>query len=147
MKSILSSIAYCGANNRKLNGPSRLIHHRQSACPGSTGLESCYGLLSLVDDGEKSGLPVRWGFHRRPRSEVLLWSRFGFMLRMKCSTILDHPESVIGIHLTTLESDLAPVVDDSELSDVERAYLAVNRGWDRTERGYSAIQSTKSQTV
>jgi pimeloyl-ACP methyl ester carboxylesterase len=43
--------------------------------------------------------------------------------------------------------DLAPVVDDSELSDVERAYLAVNRGWDRTERGYSAIQSTKSQTV
>jgi len=27
---------------------------------------------------------------------------------------LDHPESVIGIHLTTLESDLAPVVDDTE---------------------------------
>ena len=60
---------------------------------------------------------------------------------------LDHPESVIGIHLTTLESDLAPVVDDAELSDVERSYLAVNRGWDTTERGYSAIQSTKPQTV
>ena len=41
---------------------------------------------------------------------------------------LDHPESVIGIHLTTLESDLTPVVDDAELSDVERSYLAVNRG-------------------
>jgi pimeloyl-ACP methyl ester carboxylesterase len=60
---------------------------------------------------------------------------------------LDHPESVIGIHLTTLESDLAPVVDDTELSDVERSYLAVSRDWDTTERGYSAIQSTKAQTV
>ena len=32
---------------------------------------------------------------------------------------LDHPKSVIGIHLTTLESDLAPVVDDTELSDAD----------------------------
>jgi len=60
---------------------------------------------------------------------------------------LDHPESVIGIHLTTLESDLAPAVEDTELSDVERSYLAANRSWDATERGYSAIQSTKPQTV
>src|SRR5215472_8777963 len=48
---------------------------------------------------------------------------------------LDHPQSVIGIHLTTLESDLTPVVDDSELSDVERSYVEVSRGWDLTERG------------
>src|SRR5689334_22659676 len=47
---------------------------------------------------------------------------------------LDHPESVIGIHLTTLESDLAPVLDDAEQSDVERSYLAVSRRWDATER-------------
>jgi len=60
---------------------------------------------------------------------------------------LDHPESVIGIHLTTLESDLTPKVDDAELSDVERSYLAVSRGWDAEERGYSTIQSTKPQTV
>jgi len=60
---------------------------------------------------------------------------------------LDHPESVIGIHLTTLESDLAPVLDETELSDAERSYLEVNRGWDMTERGYSGIQSTKPQTV
>ena len=60
---------------------------------------------------------------------------------------VDHPESVMGIHLTTLESDLAPKVDDAELSDMERSYLAVSRGWDVTERGYSAIQSTKPQTV
>ena len=60
---------------------------------------------------------------------------------------LDHPQSVIGIHLTTLESDLTPLVDDAELSDAERSYLKVNRAWDLTERGYSAIQSTKPQTV
>jgi hypothetical protein len=60
---------------------------------------------------------------------------------------LDHPESVIGIHLATLESDIAPVVDDAELSDVERLHLARNRAWSTTERGYSAIQSTKPQTV
>ena len=60
---------------------------------------------------------------------------------------LDHPESVIGIHLTTLESDLAPVVDDTELSDTERSYLAIIRRWELTERGYSAIQSTKPQTI
>lgn len=60
---------------------------------------------------------------------------------------LDHPDSVIGIHITTLESDLTPNVGDAGLSDVERSYLAVNRAWDATERGYSAIQSTKPQTV
>lgn len=60
---------------------------------------------------------------------------------------LDHPESIIGIHLTTLESDIAPVVEDSKLSDAERAYLAVNNKWCLTERGYSTIQSTKPQTV
>src|SRR5262249_46499321 len=60
---------------------------------------------------------------------------------------LDQPKSVTGIHLTTLESDLTPVVDDLELSDAERSYLEVSRRWDATERGYSAIQSTKPQTV
>ncbi len=60
---------------------------------------------------------------------------------------LDHPDAVIGIHLTTLESDLTPVVEDAELSDAERSYLAVSRAWDARERGYSAIQSTKPQTV
>jgi len=65
------------------------------------------------------------------------------------STLLavDHPESVMGIHLTTLESDLTPKVDDADLSERERSYLAVSWGWDATERGYSAIQSTKPQTV
>jgi pimeloyl-ACP methyl ester carboxylesterase len=70
----------------------------------------------------------RW---HRPMSE-LGYARYGaggddFGAGITTILALDHPESVIGIHLTTLESDLAPVVDDSELSDAERAYLAVNR--------------------
>jgi pimeloyl-ACP methyl ester carboxylesterase len=60
---------------------------------------------------------------------------------------LDHPDAVIGIHLTTLESDIAPAVDHAELSEAERLYLARNQTWSMTERGYSAIQSTKPQTV
>jgi pimeloyl-ACP methyl ester carboxylesterase len=38
-------------------------------------------------------------------------------------------------------------VNDRELSEPERSFLAVNRGWDSTERGYSALQSTKPQTI
>ena len=60
---------------------------------------------------------------------------------------LDHPESLIGIQLTTLESDITPKAGEAELSEIERSYLAVSRSWDVTERGYSAIQSTKPQTV
>jgi len=80
------------------------------------------------------------------------YSRFGasgydFGAGVTTILALDHPESVIGIHLTTLESDLAPVVNDVELSELERSYLAVSRRWETTERGYSAIQSTKPQTV
>jgi len=58
---------------------------------------------------------------------------------------MDYPTSVIGIHLTT--PDIAPVVNNAELSDIERSYVASVREWNATERGYSAIQSTKPQTV
>ena len=60
---------------------------------------------------------------------------------------VDDPESVMGIHLTTLESDLTPKVDEGTLSDIERSYLAVSRSWDKTERGYSAIQSTSHRPL
>ena len=58
---------------------------------------------------------------------------------------IEHPRSVIGLHLTTPE--LTPAVDDAELSEAARAYLAVRLSWDAAERGYSTIQSTKPQTV
>src|SRR5438094_5747839 len=66
------------------------------------------------------------------------------IMREKEGQRFHYNKSLLAI---ALESDIAPVVDDAELSDVERSYLAVSRGWDATERGYSAIQSTKPQTV
>lgn len=58
---------------------------------------------------------------------------------------LDYPQSVIGIHLTTPE--FIPEVDAADLSDLERSYLAIRADWDANERGYSAIQATKPQTL
>jgi pimeloyl-ACP methyl ester carboxylesterase len=101
----------------------------------------------------KVGINYRYVAERWHRlMSELGYSRYaavGYDFGSGVSTLLafDHPESVIGIHLTTLESDLTPIVDDAELSDSERSYLAVTRRWDATERGYSAIQSTKPQTV
>ena len=81
----------------------------------------------------KVGINYRYVSERWHRlMSELGYSRYGaggydFGAGVTTILALDHPESVIGIHLTTLESDLAPVVDDAELSDVERSYLAVNR--------------------
>ncbi len=60
---------------------------------------------------------------------------------------LDAPERVLGVHLTNLE--LWPELDAGArpLSAAEQAFLARNREWSDVERGYSAIQSTKAQTV
>jgi pimeloyl-ACP methyl ester carboxylesterase len=81
---------------------------------------------------------------------TLGYSRYGagggdFGAGVSTFLALDHPDSVIGLHLTTPE--LTPVVDEATLSEAERSYLAVKRGWDSVERGYSSIQSTKPQTL
>jgi pimeloyl-ACP methyl ester carboxylesterase len=60
---------------------------------------------------------------------------------------LDEPDRVLGIHLTNL--DFAPYTGPGSrpLSADEHAYVTRNRQWSDVERGYSAIQSTKPQTV
>ena len=60
---------------------------------------------------------------------------------------LDNPAPLIGLHLTNLE--LAPYTGPGSrpLSDAERRYLERASRWDETERGYTAIQSTKPQTL
>jgi pimeloyl-ACP methyl ester carboxylesterase len=60
---------------------------------------------------------------------------------------LDDPEPMIGIHLSNLEVPPYTGPGSRALSEAERAYLAENQGWAAVERGYSAIQSTKPQTV
>jgi pimeloyl-ACP methyl ester carboxylesterase len=62
---------------------------------------------------------------------------------------IDDPAPLIGIHLTTMESDLCPSTGEGSkpLSEAERAFVAQVRQWEGSERGYSAIQSTKPQTL
>jgi pimeloyl-ACP methyl ester carboxylesterase len=56
---------------------------------------------------------------------------------------IDDPEPLIGIHLTTPEID--PPGEPG--TDAERAYAEATREWEDRERGYSAIQSTRPQTL
>ena len=60
---------------------------------------------------------------------------------------LDDPQPMIGLHLSNLE--LSPYTGEGSrpLSAAERAYLEQRQRWDESERGYSAIQSTKPQTL
>ena len=60
---------------------------------------------------------------------------------------LENPAPMIGIHLTTME--LWPPIGDGmrPLTEAESAYVACLRQWDEVERGYSAIQSTRPQTL
>lgn len=60
---------------------------------------------------------------------------------------LDDPGPLIGLHLTNLE--LAPYTGPGSrhLSAAEQAFLDQARRWDQVERGYTAIQSTKPQTL
>jgi pimeloyl-ACP methyl ester carboxylesterase len=60
---------------------------------------------------------------------------------------LDDPGPLTGLHLTNLE--LAPWTGPGSrpLSPAEQRFLGQARSWDETERGYTAIQSTKPQTL
>ena len=60
---------------------------------------------------------------------------------------LENPAPVIGLHLSTME--LWPPTGEGTrpFTTAERAYVAQVRQWDEVERGYSAIQSTRPQTL
>jgi pimeloyl-ACP methyl ester carboxylesterase len=60
---------------------------------------------------------------------------------------LDNPEPMIGLHLHNLEIEPYTGPGSRPLSEAERSYLVQNRQWSDVERGYSAIQSTKPQTL
>ncbi len=60
---------------------------------------------------------------------------------------LDDPGSLIGLHLTNLELTPDTGPGSRPLSLSEQVYLEQSRRWDETERGYTAIQSTKPQTL
>ena len=60
---------------------------------------------------------------------------------------IENPAPMIGIHLTTME--LWPHTGEGTraLTEAETAYVTQVRQWDKVERGYSAIQSTRPQTL
>jgi pimeloyl-ACP methyl ester carboxylesterase len=60
---------------------------------------------------------------------------------------IQNPAAMIGIHLTTME--LWPPTGEGTrpLTGAESAYVTQMRHWDEVERGYSAIQSTRPQTL
>jgi len=60
---------------------------------------------------------------------------------------LENPAPMIGIHLTTMELWPPLGVGTPPLTGAERAYVDRIRQWDEVERGYSAIQSTRPQTL
>jgi pimeloyl-ACP methyl ester carboxylesterase len=60
---------------------------------------------------------------------------------------LQEPGALLGIHLTTPELGPEPGPADPPLTAAEAAYAADLRRWDAVERGYSAVQSTRPQTL
>ena len=89
-------------------------------------------------------------WHRLMRA--LGYSRYGahgtdFGAGVATYLALDEPASVIGIHLTNLEISPSVGPGSRPPSAEEQTYLVQRERWDDVERGYSAIQSTKPQTV
>src|SRR5258708_33940917 len=60
---------------------------------------------------------------------------------------LDGPRPLVGLHLTNLELTPYTGPGSRPLSTSEQAYLEQAGRWDQAERGYTAIQSTKPQTL
>ena len=60
---------------------------------------------------------------------------------------LENPAPMIGIHLTTMELWPLAAEPTRPLTEAESAYVTEVRQWDAVERGYSAIQSTRPQTL
>jgi pimeloyl-ACP methyl ester carboxylesterase len=60
---------------------------------------------------------------------------------------LEDPGAMLGIHLSTAEIPPYTGPGSCSLSAEERRYVQDNERWAAAERGYSAIQSTKPQTL
>jgi pimeloyl-ACP methyl ester carboxylesterase len=60
---------------------------------------------------------------------------------------LSSPSRVIGVHVSTAEMTPYTGPGAPPLTAQERAYLSHVEQWDATERGYSAVQSTRPQTL
>jgi len=55
------------------------------------------------------------------------------------------PEALIGIHVTNVYGSIAE--EDPPPTEAERCYLEQQRGWERDEGAYEALQQTRPQTL
>jgi pimeloyl-ACP methyl ester carboxylesterase len=106
-----------------------------------------------------SGRPARTGVNIRSTAglwhrlmRALGYARYGagggdFGAGVATIMGLDDPTPMIGIHLSNLDNSPYTGPGSRPLSEAERVYAAQTRAWDEIERGYSAIQSTKPQTL
>jgi pimeloyl-ACP methyl ester carboxylesterase len=60
---------------------------------------------------------------------------------------LDNPDPMRGLHLSNVDIQPYTGPGSRALSEAERLYVEQTRRWDSVERGYSAIQSTRPQTL
>src|SRR5512146_180843 len=134
-------------------------------------------LVPLLTDPKASGIDgpafdlvipslPGYGFSERPaqatyRSVARLWhelmrrlgyERYGagggdFGAGVATYMAIEDPAPVIGIYLTTMELQPPTGEGTRPLTAAESAYVARVRQWDEVERGYSAIQSTRPQTL
>jgi len=109
-----------------------------------------------------------YGFSKRPprtgatiRETARLWHRLmrglgyeryaahgtDFGAGVTTMMALDEPDPMIGIHLSSPEMYPYFGADARPMSEAESTYAADLEQWDRVERGYSSIQSTKPQTL
>jgi len=58
-----------------------------------------------------------------------------------------HPDRVSALHLTDVPYHHALSIEDDDLTEAERAYLAAGQYWQRTEGGYLHEQATKPHTL
>ena len=101
-----------------------------------------------------SSVGVNYGFVAE-RFVKLMWElgydRFGagggdFGSGIAAHMALQAPDRLIGLHLTNIE--IGPEhAGQSPWTPAEEAFLAERTEWDSRERGYSAIQSTRPQTL
>jgi pimeloyl-ACP methyl ester carboxylesterase len=98
-----------------------------------------------------TGITYRWTARRwHELMAALGYPRYGagggdFGAGVASYVAVEHPDAVIGLHLTTPE--LSPVSQSGPTSPAELRYHEQIRAWSEVERGYSAIQSSKPQTV
>lgn len=101
----------------------------------------------------RTGVNVRYTaglWHRLMRG--LGYERYGagggdFGAGVATIMALDDPAPMIGIHLSNLDNSPYTGPGSPPLTEAERTFAAEQQAWDEVERGYSAIQSTKPQTV